>query len=134
MYNYNDLKNKVVLITGAAGLLGSEFTISLLYQKAIVIGLDNDASGLKKLKNKISKDFINPKFYAFKCNLTKEKEMKSLIKKIAGKYKKIDVLINNAGSKSSSLKNFYEKMENYKMKTWREVMSVNLTQFFYYHR
>ena len=43
--------------------------------------------------------------------------MKSLIKKIAGKYKKIDVLINNAGSKSSSLKNFYEKMENYKMKT-----------------
>ena len=60
--------------------------------------------------------------------------MKSLIKKIAGKYKKIDVLINNAGSKSSSLKNFYEKMENYKMKTWREVMSVNLTQFFYYHR
>ena len=28
------------------------------------------------------------------------------------------------------LKNFYEKMENYKMKTWREVMSVNLDSVF----
>ena len=40
--------------------------------------------------------------------------MKNPYKKIVNKYKKIDVLINNAGSKSSSLKNFYEKMENYK--------------------
>ena len=50
MYNYNDLKNKVILITGAAGLLGSEFSISLLHQNAIVIGVDNNSSGLKKLK------------------------------------------------------------------------------------
>ena len=130
MYNYNDLKNKVILVTGAAGLLGSEFVKSLLHQKGTVIALDSNLSGLKKLKNKISKNFINPKFYFYKCNITKEKEMKNLIKKIANKHKRIDVLINNAGSKSSSLKNFYEKMENYKMKTWREVMSVNLDSVF----
>ena len=59
--------------------------------------------------------------------------MKSLIKKIAGKYKKIDVLINNAGSKSSSLKNFYEKMENYKMKTG-ESDECKFRLSFYYHR
>lgn len=130
MYNYNDIKGKVVLITGAAGLLGSEFSKSLLYQKATVIGLDSNLKSLKKLKNQMKNRFINPQFFTFKCNLTNEKAMKNLLKKIIVKHKKIDVLINNAGSKASTLKAFYEKMENYKMKTWREVMSVNLDSVF----
>lgn len=130
MYNYVDLKNKVILVTGAAGLLGSEFSKSLLYHNATVIGLDFNLQNLYNLKKQIAKEFKNPNFFMYKCDISNEKKMKSLIKKIIKKFNKIDVLINNAGSKTANLKNFYEKMENYKMRTWKEVMKINVDSVF----
>jgi NAD(P)-dependent dehydrogenase (short-subunit alcohol dehydrogenase family) len=130
MYNYNDLKNKVAIVSGAAGLLGSEFSKSLLQQGAIVIGLDYDKKGLSKLNNEMNKKFNKLNFFTYNCDLTNEKKMKLIIKKIIIKFKKIDILINNAGSKSSNLNDFFEKFENYKMKTWKEVMDVNLNSVF----
>lgn len=130
MYNYNDLKNKVAIISGAAGLLGSEFSKSLLQHGVTVIGLDNDKKGLSTLNNEINKKFKKINFVTYNCDLTNEKQIKIIIKKIALKFKKIDILINNAGSKSSNLSDFYEKFENYKMKTWKDVMDVNLNSVF----
>ncbi len=130
MYNYNDLKGKVAVISGAAGLLGSEFSKSLTSRGTIVIGLDNDKKKLSFLDKEMKKISSKNNFFTFKCDLTKERDVKETVKKIINKFKKIDILINNAGSKSSNQKNFFEKFENYKMKTWKEVIDVNLNSVF----
>ena len=40
MSKYNDLKNKVVVISGAAGSIAEEITIEFIKNHAIIFGLD----------------------------------------------------------------------------------------------
>ena len=49
------LKNKNILITGAAGTLGKQFSLALLEVGARVIITDIDEKKLKKVKNEILK-------------------------------------------------------------------------------
>lgn len=130
MYNYSDLKSKVILITGAAGLLGNEFCKSLLFNNAIVIAIDINKDNLQKLFKEIKKSGKENNFFFYCSNLKNEKIMKELVKKIIKKFKKIDVLINNAHSFSNNRKNFFEKFENYKLDTWRQIMEINVNSTF----
>lgn len=115
----NSLANKIILISGASGLLGSEFVKVFLDQKCIVVALD------KELKKNI---FFsnNENIYYVKCDITKYDEVKKSIKKIIKKFKKIDVLINNAATKTKNLSDFFQSFEKFKYKVWQEIISVNL--------
>ena len=53
--NYN-LKNKCILITGAAGLLGKQFSIALLEAGAKVILTDTNLNYLTKFKKTFQKN------------------------------------------------------------------------------
>ena len=48
-----ELKNKIILVFGAAGLIGSEFSKTLIDNGANCILTDNDQLKLNKLKKKI---------------------------------------------------------------------------------
>ncbi len=63
MYNYSDLKSKVILITGAAGLLGNEFCKSLLFNNAIVIAIDINKDNLQKLFKEVKKSGKENNFF-----------------------------------------------------------------------
>jgi len=81
-----DLSNKNILITGAAGLLGSEFVGFLIKFNARCICLDKNFSLLKKKFSKYNSD----KLLYFKCDITKTKDLKKINdflkkKKIMGK-------------------------------------------------
>ena len=65
-----DLSNKNILITGAAGLLGSEFVGFLIKFNARCICLDKNFSLLKKKFSKYNSD----KLLYFKCDITKTKD------------------------------------------------------------
>jgi len=81
-----NLKNKFCLVTGSNGYLGKAICQKLIKLGAIVIHTD-----IKKNKIKSKNSF----FYS--ADLTSKKEIDILIKKINKKFKKIDVLVNNAG-------------------------------------
>jgi NAD(P)-dependent dehydrogenase (short-subunit alcohol dehydrogenase family) len=78
------LNNKIFLITGSNGCIGREICKKLIKNGANVIGTD------------IIEDKLKNKNYFFKADLNDEKERSLLIKKIKNKFKKIDVLVNNA--------------------------------------
>ena len=97
MMNQNiiNLKNKICLVTGSNGYIGKIICEKLLKLGAKVIHTD-----IKKNKIKSKNSFY------FKADLTSKKEIGILVEKINKKFKKIDILINNAGYVgTSSLKN-----------------------------
>lgn len=79
---------KNIIITGANGFLGSFYTKSLLKNNNI-IAVDKNFSTLKTL-------IKNRNLTLLRCNLSKDKNLKELIKIIKKKKINIDVLINNA--------------------------------------
>ena len=90
----NNRKKKVAIITGGCGLLGWEFAKSLNQINFKIILLDNSK------KNILSKKKINKKLKIdcefIQSDITRKVKMSSIIKRIKKKYKRIDVLINNA--------------------------------------
>ena len=52
--NLFDLKNQIILVTGGAGLLGSEFSSALSNMDAVPIILDRNQKSIEILKRKFT--------------------------------------------------------------------------------
>lgn len=84
--------NKVVLITGASRGIGRDIAEKLAQKGLQVIANYNRSEEkAKELKSKYANIDI------YKADVSKREEVHNMIKSILEKYKKIDVLINNAG-------------------------------------
>ncbi len=93
--NLFNLKDKVILITGACGVLGGEMARYLLTQEATVVLLHYKEEPLRntvaELKN------IGSTVNGYLCNVVEEESLKTAASKIMAEYGKMDVLINAAG-------------------------------------
>jgi len=129
--NKFNIKNKIVVITGGAGLFGKTHIEAVLENGGNSIILDSDQKKLSKLKKIIKLKFIDRKFECLKCDITKEKEVKRALNYIKKKYKKIDVLINNAAidyPPQKSKKNIKSiRLETLNLKTFENDLKVSLS-------
>ncbi|MFH1770937.1 MAG: oxidoreductase [archaeon] len=116
-----NLKNKIIIITGGLGLIGSAFVKSCVEQEANVVVLDIDNTRGKTLTQKNSKVSFE------KCDITDEKQVKKVIEKIVKKFKRIDALVNNAYPKN---KNYGRKFEDVTFKDFCQNMSMHLGGYF----
>jgi len=105
----HDLENKVVVITGSCGQLGSSMCDLFLKIGCIVIGLDNSIES-----NKIN----NVDYYDL--DIRESKDVSNVFKNIFKKYNQIDILINNAGV------SVFEPFEERNEENFEWVMNVNL--------
>ena len=126
-----NLKNKVVILTGALGLLGKSIAQSLAKEKAIIIMLDikknNEIKKVKEYK------LIKNNLYYYKCDVTKIKEIKKIAKIVYNKFRKIDILINAAGITDAVEKKTnpeFSKFENFSLKDWSKSININLNSMF----
>ena len=119
-YTFKDLKNKIVILTGGSGFLGKQISRAFANNGSKLIVLD------------IKKNSINKKnIFFYKCNITSENEIKEISKKIIKKFKKVDVLINNASNNYSPReKNSAFDLEKFDQRLWNEDMQVGLTGSF----
>jgi len=90
-----NLKDKHVLITGAAGGLGRELCSSFGRGGAKIIALDINKDSLTSLKNELSADNIVVSTYI--CDIADNELCKRVMDKISGNHSSIDVVIQNAG-------------------------------------
>lgn len=124
-----NLKNKTIVLTGSAGRLGTRFAHVLSNAGANVILVDIEGLVNKKLE----KDLISlykTKPTAFCVDISKQKDMKQLIKKILSKYEKIDVLINNAHFIPRTHPKRDTPFEEYPLELWDQTISINLRGLF----
>lgn len=88
--------SKVIIITGASRGIGREMAKYLAKQgHKIIANYNKSEERAKELQVELSKD--NIEIDIFKADVSKREEAKELVKYTINKYKKIDVLINNAG-------------------------------------
>ena len=121
--NFN-LKEKIVIITGGAGLLGSRMVKIIQKNGGIPIIFDNDQAKINKLKKTFGNK--NSSVHYYRVDITKHKQIKSTVNKVYNKFGKIDCLINNAGFNpklGSKINNF----ENISLKQWNKEIKIGLT-------
>lgn len=89
------VKDKIVVLTGAASGIGRSTAILFASEGAYLILSDIDDEGLKKTLEAIKEG--KDKASIMKVDVTKPEEVKKMINSTIEKYSRIDVLIVNAG-------------------------------------
>lgn len=113
------LSNKTVLVTGAAGQLGTEICIALSKIGATVWATDIDVEGGSKLVKKLIEETGKEHIFSV-MDVTEKESVSAVIEKIKSRNKNLDVLINNAGIAVFS--DFSKRTKNEFMR----VLEVNL--------
>ena len=126
--NIFDISKKTIIITGAAGLLGSEYAKGLSKQGANVVLVDLDIKRCKEISSELNKKYAVESL-AIKLDITKISSIKNMVKIIMKKYNKIDVLINNAAYQGND-KLRTIPFEELPLKNWNKAIDVNLTGIF----
>ena len=111
-------KDEVVLVTGSARGIGKEIALSFANQGATVIISDINAESCEKTVSELKTSKLIAD--SFPCDVTSLGDVEEMINKILDKYKRIDILINNAGITKDNL---FLRM---KEEDWDAVIKVNL--------
>ncbi len=127
-----NLDKKIIVITGAAGLLGRNHTHAVAAHGGIPVLIDINKKGLLELNEEIEKIY-NISCEVHVIDITNENELKKNARQIFKKYKKIDGLVNNAAINphvTNSKNTNFSRLENFKLSTWQKEIDVGLTGAF----
>jgi len=123
-----DLSEKTIVITGAAGLLGSQYSEGLAQAGANLVLTDINYHKCTKIAKSLKKKY-KVKILPVKVDVASKKSIQSMVKKTLRNFSKIDVLINNAIN-SEELKDRIIPLEKFSLSQWNKIISTNLTGTF----
>src|SRR3990167_7515880 len=124
------LEGKVAVVTGAAGILGSAFCDALCTLGAKVACLDLHTENLAALEAQLLKKYSKENLLFSPCDIAKPDSVLKAVDHVIQNFSQIDILLNNAASKSKNVRDFFTKFSDYSIDLWREIMSVNLDGMF----
>ena len=91
------LEDKVIIVTGGAGLLGKEFVKGIVKVGGVAIIADIDKKFVTKVISEISKELgTNDNIDFVELDITSKKSINEALEFLMNKYPKIDALVNNA--------------------------------------
>ena len=127
MRDFFSLKDKVVIITGGAGLIGKSFVeVCALYGASVYLVDVNDEAANKVVVN-VKKKTKNQNVFYQKCSIVEKEDIKKLINDILKKFGRIDALVNNAYPKN---KNYGRKFEDVTYKDFCENLNFHLGGYY----
>jgi NAD(P)-dependent dehydrogenase (short-subunit alcohol dehydrogenase family) len=126
------LDNKVIVITGATGLLGRKHAEAVACYGGTPILLDLSQQEVDSFANELN-DKYKIDSVGFAIDITDEKAIENNAKQLIERFGKIDGLVNNAANnpkvEQSSEVNF-SRLENFSLDIWNKDISVGLTGSF----
>lgn len=128
-HNLFDLTGRVAIVTGGLGILGRGFCEALAAFGAHVVVADLDDEGARRYAREITEVSGIP-CEGWGCDVASEDSVAALVDKTVERFGSIDVLHNNAASKSDDLAAFFAPAEDYSLAEWRKIMAVNLDGVF----
>ena len=119
-----EVKNKVVIITGAGSGIGKATALHFAKYGAKVVVSDLNLESAKKVADEIVTNFGEA--LPIKANVADFKEVQNLISHTVATYGQLDVMVNNAGIGPNLL-----RTHEATLKDWDRVIAVNQTGVFY---
>ena len=108
--NELNLKDKVAVITGGAGIICSTMAKSLAAQGVKTVILDLNKEAAVKVAKEIEKEFRTPSI-GLSASVLDKASLEAAKKEIHDKFGPIDILVNGAGGNSPAATTKVEKME-----------------------
>jgi NAD(P)-dependent dehydrogenase (short-subunit alcohol dehydrogenase family) len=126
------LNGKVIVITGATGLLGRKHAEAVACYGGTPILLDLSQDAINDLVNELN-DKYKVDVVGFVIDITDEQAIENNVKQLIRKFGKIDGLVNNAANnpkvEDSKDVNF-SRLENFPLGIWNDDVAVGLTGAF----
>lgn len=121
----NRFDGEVALVTGGAGILGRRFCAGLANAGAKVAVVDISGDQAAEVAGGIGGSAAS-----FGCDVSDPQSVAACVDAVVRHFGRIDILLNNAASKSRDVRAFFAPFEDYSLETWREVMAVNIDGMF----
>jgi len=118
---------KVIVITGAGGQFGRAGCIYFARRGARIAGLDRDRETLKETFSAMERELGNGAFdyKPYVCDVTDAKQVDGVIGSVFLRFKRIDLLWNNAGYQGK-----IKSLLNYDPDDFKLVMDINVSGMF----
>jgi len=113
-----NLKDKVVVITGASKGIGKNISIALAKEGAITVLVSRNKKTLEKTHEEILS--LGGKALAIPADISKEEEILNLFSKVKDQFGRLDILINNAATIITG------KLVDFSLKDYDKMMQTNL--------
>jgi len=109
------LINKIIIITGGNGLLGSAILEQIKQEGAFCVNFE--------INHKTNEDLSN-----VECDITNKNSINHALSLVIKKYKRIDGLVNNAYPRTNDWGN---KFEDIKLDSWKQNIDWQMNSYFY---
>ncbi len=127
-----EIDGRVAIVTGGAGLLGSEFCRTLANAGAGVIVADLDKDAAKTIALELQSS--GGTAIGVGVDVTKRRVISKLIKLTLSRFNRLDLLVNSAALDPKFDPDHHEQslnaFEDYPLEAWNQALDVNLTGMF----
>ncbi len=124
-----DLKGKTAIVTGGLGILGQRFCRGLAEFGAQVAVVDLDQGLCAAFAGQLARD-CGTATVGIACDVADPASVAAMVDRVVGQFGAIDILHNNAASKSKDLDAFFASVEQYSLAEWKRIMAVNVDGMF----
>lgn len=124
------LDGKVAIVTGAAGLLGEQHSITLAEAGAHVVLSDKKLAECEKRALALTES-TGVRCVAAACDVTSDSSWRELLNLSVKQFGTVDILVNNAAFTTESRSpNYDAPFEKFPLEDWKRILDVNLTGTF----
>lgn len=124
-----DLTDRVAVVTGGAGILGSRSSAALADHGARVAVLDIDGAAADAHAHALASEY-GVATIGVACDVSSPESVEAMVARVESELGPIDILHNNAATKGNDLALMFAPVEDYSLDTWRQIMAVNLDGMF----
>jgi NAD(P)-dependent dehydrogenase (short-subunit alcohol dehydrogenase family) len=121
------LADKVIIVTGGAGLLGKVFIEGIIENQGIAVIAELDEVNGKHVQEKLRMQYGKDKATFVKVDITSQDSLQRMIDSINKSYGRIDALVNNAYPRN---KNFGRQFFNVSYSDFCQNMNIHLGGYF----
>ena len=121
------LKDKIIVVTGGAGLIGTGFIKAIVKNNGTAIIADVNKNVGLELKTNLTKSLNSKNIDFIKLDINSKESILNCISELSQKYKRIDALVNNAYPRNDAYGNHFFDI-NYS--DFIDNLSLNLGGYF----
>ncbi|ABB73720.1 2-deoxy-D-gluconate 3-dehydrogenase [Nitrosospira multiformis ATCC 25196] len=130
-----DLSGRVVLISGATGLLGTEFALAAASAGANLVLGDLDGGRLELLKSEIASAYPDTQSWAQVLDVTRADSCRSIAQSCETRFGRINAVVHSAAIdpkfEQGSDTSHFSKFTEFPGELWQSSLDVNLTGAFH---